>query len=380
MFEAFKSGKFKALLPYFLFAIGVIAAYRIITEINFFFNVIRQLWGIITPFFYGFLLAYILSIPFGGLQRLFDKIKFIKKGKKILSLVLTYLFFALILFLIFSLVIPYVYRIVSFFFDNLQDYFDRTMQLIHHVNSLNIPGIDIDISPDGFSAILQSIFQRVNIQNILTSFNVLLGIPNMIFIAFLAFISSIYILIEKEKFTSFLCRLLKSFVSPEISNVIIDYTGRLNKNFKRYIFIQTIDGLILGSIVTIQLFLMRSPFFLILGIMLGILNYIPYFGSIIGSLIAIFIVTFTQGIAVGAIAAVVLLVTQQIDGNIIQPKLMGGSFSLSPFLIILSVTVGGAFAGVFGMIAAIPLVAIMKDILENIITYREQQQLKNKDS
>jgi predicted PurR-regulated permease PerM len=110
--------------------------------------------------------------------------------------------------------------------------------------------------------------------------------------------------------------------------------------------------------------------------MLGILNYVPYFGSIIGSIIAIIIVTFTQGLTPGIITAVVLLITQQIDGNIIQPKLMGGSFSMSPLLIIISVTVGGAFAGILGMIIAIPIVAVLKDALEDLINYREQQQQK----
>ena len=377
MLETFKSGKFKSLLPYFLFALAVIGAYKAINEIGFFASGIRQLWSIITPFFYGFLLAYILNIPFSGLQKLIGKIKlkFINKRKKTISLVITYLFFAMILFLFTYLVIPYIHKIVSFFIGNLQVYYERTLQFIIYVNSLNIPGIHI--SPDGVLMVLQNMFQDINVEDLLASFNVLLSVPSAIFIVFLTFISSVYILIEKEKFKTFICRLLNGFAPSKVSSAIIEYTGRLNNNFRRYIFVQTIDGLILGSIVTIQLFLFRSPYFLILGLLLGILNYIPYFGSIIGTLIAVIVIMFTQGIAIGAIAAVVLFITQQIDGNIIQPKLMGGSFSLSPFLIILSVTIGGAFAGVFGMISAIPVVAILKDIMENIIAYREKQKTEN---
>ena len=369
--------KIKSLLPYFLFAVAIIVVYRGISEINLFFNGIRRLWSIITPFFYGFLLAFIINLPFGGLQSLLGKIKFkfINKRKKPLSLILSYLFVGTIVFFVVYLGIPYVLNIISFFIENLNLYFDRTRQFFYYLNNLEIPGLHISV--EGVSAMLQSFFRSLSIEDVAAYFNVLFGVPSVIFIMFLAFISSIYILIEKEKFKAFLCRLLIAFTPAKVSNAIIDYTGRLNKNFKRYIFVQTIDGLILGSIVTIQLFLFQSPYFLILGLMLGILNYIPYFGSIIGTIIAVIVVTFTQGLAIGAIAAVVLLITQQIDGNVIQPKLMGGSFSLSPFLIIVSVTIGGAFAGVLGMIAAIPIISILKDILESIVVHYERKKEQN---
>jgi len=131
--------------------------------------------------------------------------------------------------------------------------------------------------------------------------------------------------------------------------------------------------------VTIELFILGSPYFLILGILLGVLNYIPYFGSIIGCFIAIAVVAFTQSIGMAALAAALLLVTQQIDGNIIQPRLMSGSFSLSPLLVIISITIGGAFAGMLGMIIAIPVVAVLKDMLESIIEYFERKKPEHAD-
>jgi predicted PurR-regulated permease PerM len=76
------------------------------------------------------------------------------------------------------------------------------------------------------------------------------------------------------------------------------------------------------------------------------------------------------------IAAIVLFITQQIDGNFIQPRLMSGSFSLSPLLVIVSITIGGAFAGVLGMIAAIPIVAVLKDLLDGILVHHEWRKLE----
>ena len=273
------------------------------------------------------------------------------------------------------LIIPYIYRVIAIFIADLPAYYERVLGAIDYVNDLDLFGLYI--SAEMIITTLQDIFQNFSVDNVTSSINTLFGgVASTMFTSILALISSIYILIEKEKFKDFLGRLFMAFLPDKTCNNIMEYAGKLNRSFKRYIYVQTIDGLILGSIVTLQLFIMRSPYFLVLGIILGIINYIPYFGSIIGSIFAVIIVIFTQGLAMGAIAAVILLITQQIDGNVIQPKLMSGSFSLSPLLVIISISIGGAVAGVFGMITAIPIIAVIKDIFENIINHYKRKKME----
>jgi len=365
--------KLKSLLPYFLLALAVIVTYKVVSQISFFANIIGGLWKIVTPFLYGFILAYIVNIPYGGIKKILGKSrnKFIGKLKKPLSIIITLIFFALIILSVLYLIIPYIYKSISFFISALPVYYERIQYTIEYINNMEIFGIHI--SAEGILHTLQEMFQDISVENFSSTVTAIFGVGSAIFTGILALISSIYILAEKQKFKKFLGRMLAAFTPDNIHRSILDYAGKLNKNFKRYIHIQTIDGLILGTIVTIELLILRSPYALFLGIMLGIVNYIPYFGSIFGSIIVVIIVAFTQGIMIAAIAAVVLLITQQIDGNIIQPRLMGGSFSLSPLLIIISITVGGAAAGIFGMIAAIPIVAVLKDILENIIKHYERK-------
>lgn len=380
----FDTKQFRSLFPYFILALAVIVAFRVVSELSFIADIIAQTWRLISPFFYGFLLAYIINIPRGGIQRLLEKtkIKFIVKRKKALSIFLAFLIFVIILVLILDLIIPAIFNSIAFFFANIEVYYQSILDLVEYVNNLDILGFHI--SPEWISGPLEEWIDNLRIQDIIQNFgletlNALIAFSTAIFRGFLTFISSIYILFEKEKFKAFFFRLLRAFTSPTVCDTIMEYAGKLNKNFKQYIYTQTIDGLILGTIVTIQLYFLGSPYFLILGIMLGIINYIPYFGSIIGSIVAIIVVAFTQGLPRGAIAAVILLVTQQIDGNIIQPKLMGGSFSLSPLLVIMSITVGGALAGILGMIAAIPIVAVLKDMLDSVTVYYEQQKLEKSD-
>jgi len=371
--------KIKTLFPYFLLAIAVIAAYRVIDDLSFSLDLVKRVWSIVTPFFYGFLLAYVMSIPCGGLQKLLGKIKikFIKKRKKALSLILVYIIFALIFFSALNLVIPAIYEGASLFIANLPSYYESILGFIDYVNGLELFGIHI--SGDVILGMLQDLFQGLSTESLASPINALFGVASAIFNAFLALISSIYFLLEKDKITAFLRRLLKVFTSSGAHNAIMEYANKLNRNFKQYLFTQTIDGCILGTIVTIEMFIIGSPYALILGIMFGIINYIPFFGSYISSFIAIIVVAFTQGFSTALVTAIVLLVTHMIDGNIIQPRLMSGSFSLSPLLVIISITVGGAVAGILGMILAIPVVAILKDILESIVVYRERQKAEHAD-
>jgi predicted PurR-regulated permease PerM len=359
------------IFPYFILALTVIVAYRLIIEVGVLFNFISRIWRIVTPFFYGFLLAYCLSIPCGGIEKLIKraKSKFVAKRTRVFSVIITYILFFLIAYLVFYLIVPTLVSNIAYFFANINTHYDNFQYLIGLVNQIEI--IEINITMNDILAMLP----EFNFANLSAPLNMLFGVGSAIFTAFLALISSIYILFEKDKFKGFLCRFLKAVTSNQAYDTLLKYSRQINLNFKKYIYAQTIDGLILGTVVTIQLYLLGSEYFLLLGVMLGILNYIPYFGSIVGTIIAVFVVMLTQGLNRGLLTAAILLVTQQLDGNVLQPRLMSGSFKMSPLLVIISITIGGAFAGALGMIAAIPIVAVLVEILENIIAYYEHKKL-----
>jgi predicted PurR-regulated permease PerM len=233
--------------------------------------------------------------------------------------------------------------------------------------------VEITMSMDELLAMLP----QISLENLTAPMNMLFGVGSVIFTGFLTLVSSVYILFEKDKFKAFLCRLLRVFTSTQAYDNLLKYSRRLNENFKQYIYTQTLDGFILGTVVTLELyFIIGSEYFLLLGVMLGILNYIPYFGSIIGSIIAILVVMLTQGLPTGMLTTVILLITQQLDGNVLQPRLMGDRFAMSPLLVIISITIGGAYAGALGMIAAIPIVAVLKDILESIVQEYEHKKVR----
>lgn len=376
MKQPFNTKQFKKLFSYFLLAVVVIIAYKLILEIDILFNAIGWLLGTIAPFFYGFLLAFVLNIPCEGIRKLLgkSKISFIVKRKKALSIVITYLLLLVSVYLALNLVIPSIYNSIHMFVSNFKTYYDSAHDFIDYINEFNI--FNINISMDGILTAIRDFA----IEKLPSSVNALFDASSAVFNALLAFISSLYILIEKDRFKKYLCRLLNVFLSKEIFGTVLKYTRDLSNNVKQYIYTQTVDGVIIGTLVAIELTIIRSPYALILGILIGVMNYIPYFGSIFGTIVTVIIVALTQGLTTGAITAVVLLITQQIDGNFIQPKLMGGSFSLSPLLVIISITVGGALSGVLGMLLAIPIIAVLKDILNEIVEYYEKKKLTVPDN
>jgi len=365
--------KLISLIPYFLFALAVIIVYRVSSELSFFADFIRTAWGVILPFFYGFILAYLINIPSSGLQKLLSKSKnkHIYNSRKPLSVFVVVIILIVIIIITLNLVIPAIVDSITFFLINIPIYWEGAVQLIHRFNNLDLFGLYI--SDEMIYAQIGNALGAISIENLLNPIAAILGLGTTLVNGVIVFFSSIYILVEKDRFKALIRRLVRIFASPTVGTAFLEIFGRLNKYFRQYIRTQTIDGIILGSMATILLYLIGSPFALVLGIMLGIVNYIPYFGSIFGSLIAILVVSFTQGFAMGAVSAVSLLIIQQIDANILQPRLMGESFSLSPLLVIISITIGGAIAGILGMLVAIPIVAVAKDIFDSVINYYENR-------
>ena len=115
---------------------------------------------------------------------------------------------------------------------------------------------------------------------------------------------------------------------------------------------------------------------MLLGFMIGLFNLIPYIGAIIAVAIAGIITLFTGGLSQAIWMLIVVIILQQIDANIINPKIVGNSLEINPILVILAVTVGGAYFGIIGMFLAVPIIAILKVIVEDFIDYREQRKEK----
>jgi len=390
-----KSRLVKSMMPYLIFAAILMIFFRLTVEFRFFGNVIGTFFSIIAPFLTGAIIAYIFNLPCTAIQKLILKLdrfkiknrvmgavtRFIVRKSRAFALVLLILISVLIVVIILNILIPAISESIELFASDILPNIEATIRgWIANIYQLELSESITDlINEEAIVYAFTGWAQGLN-------FGAILGViisyfgsaAAAIFHGFLATVSALYLLMEKDKFKAFVIRFVAAISSDAVNESILKFARKLDFNFRQYVFAQTIDGLILGSIMTIVLFAFGSPFFLVLGLILGIVNYIPYFGSIFGTALAVLVVAFTQGIwPTAVVAAIIMFAIQQFDGNFIQPKLMGKTFSLSPLLIIISVTIGmhyGAILGIgriFGMLIAIPIVAILKDVVDAYIEHRE---------
>jgi len=360
-------------MPYFLLALLIIAAYRISGELGLFFDFFRWVWGIMSPFFYGFLLAYVINLPCGSIQRLLAKSdsEFIAKRKRGISLIIVMIMLIFLVLLALNIIIPAIVSSIVLFIDMVPVHWESVIQLVDRFNNLDF--IEWQINAESISAFAMGFLEDFSLELLAAPIGAIVGAANAVFRGAITFIASIYILIEKERCKAYIHKLLIIFGTVKFRETTDEIVGGLNMNLRRYIHTQTIGGIILGVMSIIALVIMRSPYALIIGIMLWIANYVPYFGSIIATIVAVLIVAFTQGPTMGLISAGVLLLIQQIEVNIIQPKLMSDTFSMSPLLVIISISIGGAIGGILGMIIIIPIVAVLKDVLDSVVAFYERK-------
>ena len=146
-----------------------------------------------------------------------------------------------------------------------------------------------------------------------------------------------------------------------------------NQIFFKFISGQLIDAVVVGILVTIAMSIIGVKYSILLGFMIGLFNIIPYFGAIVAVGLSILITIITGGLSQAFWMALVVIILQQIDSNIINPKIIGDSLEISPLLVIIAVTIGGAYFGVLGMFLAVPIAAVFKIIINDWIEAKKEK-------
>ena len=140
-----------------------------------------------------------------------------------------------------------------------------------------------------------------------------------------------------------------------------------NEIFFNFLTSQIIDAIVVGVLVSIAMLIIGVKYAVLLGFVIGLFNLIPYFGALVAVAISILITLFTDGIGKAILMAIIVIVLQQIDANIINPKIIGNSLKISQLLVLFAVTVGGAYFGILGMFLAVPVFTVIKVIIEDYI-------------
>lgn len=328
----------------------------------------------ITPFLIGAFIAYLLNPLMKYLdKKLFRGLFKIKSAKvsKYSALALSYLFVIGIIYICFSYIIPQFMNSITELVQAIPAYYESIYDFLNNLEA-NYPNIDfnyinnllVEAEPNLINT-LKSFASNALPLIYTTGVSVIKGLLNMI----IAIIVSIYMLSDKETISKNFKRMLYAFIPDNICDTLMRNLSECNKIFSSFIIGKSIDSLIIGIICFVSMSIFRMPYALIISVLVGVTNMIPYFGPFIGAvpgtLILILISPFK---ALGFL--VLILVLQQFDGLYLGPKILGSSTGLKPLWIIIAITIGGNIAGVIGMFFGVPIMAVFAYLANNVITKR----------
>lgn len=337
-----------------------ILIYKAIDNPSIFISSINDLFNFLSPFLLAILMCLLLN-PF----ILFLEKKF--KMPRILNIFLSYFLIFLFLCFCIKLIMPSLIDTLNTIIEEIPNYTTTIASLLNkHLsnnNSLNsiLPHIQTHLD-----SVLKNAVKMLN--TISSDFLIyILSVTSIVFNTIMGIILSLYILCDKENILKNLKNLLYASVSKKRANAIIDFFDIINKIFYHYIIGSLIVSLVVGLITFIAFkFFINIRASLFLSFIVFITNMIPYFGPFIGALLPI-LMTLSYSPIKALWVAIFLLVLQQIDGNLIAPKIMGEFIGLHPLWIICAVLIGGSLFGLVGVFLSVPVAAVIKTYLDKYI-------------
>ena len=369
-----KKRKLTKWLYWFLFAVAVIFVYKTLDNFSAIGAWLKGLLEVLMPFIIGILIAYILYIPskkVEGFYRKFKRPRFISKKARPLAVFTVYLIALILIIIAFRFLIPAVANAVVDFVNNFQGYYSTMMKAIEELpedsvfKSEEVLNIVNEVKNIDFK-------QFINMEKIAEYAKGAIDVASKVFDFFVALVVSVYVLLQRRDILNFFKDLSRAMFKESTYKSLGRYFDRTNEIFFNFIAGQVLDGFVVGIITSIAMSIMGVKYAVPLGFMIGLFNLIPYFGAIIAVVIAALITFLTGGLTQAILMVVVVTILQQLDANIINPKIIGNSLEISPLLVIFAVTVGGAYMGVWGMFLAVPIIAVIKLFITDYIEYKNK--------
>lgn len=349
-----KNNKYRGLITAVLITIVVaLLAFKLIDNIEIFINIIKKFISLSMSFIYGIVIAYVLT----PIVKLFEVKAKLKRG---VSIALTYAI------LIGGITIWGLYGIPGLI-ENIKDI---GSDIPSYINSMEDVVNDV-LEQEQLSKIINNIGINMNVNTYIDkageivmsaiegSLNKVVSLSSIIFNIIIGLLVAIYILIDKERLLHECKRIMYLILKEEKSNKVIEFIKTYNSMIVTYIGIKAIDSMIIGILAFILLNIVGSEYTILLSILVGITNMIPYFGPFVGEVIGFLINVFVSPMK-GIVVFLTLFSLQMFDGWYLDPKLIGDKVGVRPFWIIYAVVIAGGFFGPIGMLLASPTAATIK--------------------
>ena len=361
----------KKWLYWFVLGVAIIIVYKTLDNFNGVTQAFGRFFNIIAPFLIGIFISYILYMPCRKIEDTYKKAKskLVSKKARTFSILTVYIIVLLLAIILINFILPVVFESVVDLINNIQGYYETAINKYNSLPEEHI--LKSEIVNDTIHSIQNlDIKQYFKLDKLLTYIISAIDAVKGIFSAFVAIIVSIYILAERTQIMKFLKKSAEAMFKEKTYKNIGKYFNNSNEIFFKFVASQFLDAIVVGVLVTMAMTIMKIKYAPLLGFLIGFFNMIPYVGAIIAVAISALITLITGGLSQAIWMLIIVIILQQIDANIINPKIVGQSLKVSPLLVLFSVTIGGAYFGILGMFLAVPVMAVLKILVSDYVDLR----------
>lgn len=361
--------------------LGILYSSSVFAGIGFAFQIAR-------PFLYGGVIAFVLNLPMKAFENKMLrkwKGKAAAKLKRPVSMILAIVAVFLVITIVIGTVVPqvtvtaaevgkkvpaFVERVIA----ELENLVVNYPELAEKVEELESLEINWDTLMDTVLDFLKNGAGDMLTSTVSVASGIIGGIVNIV----IAFVFALYILVQKEKLGDQCVRIISAYLPEKVGNRILEICSLLHKNFSNFITGQCLEAVILGTLFVIFMTIFRMPYALMIGVLISFTALIPIVGAFIGCIVGAFLIMIDSPL-LAFWFVIMFLVIQQIEGNLIYPRVVGNSVGLPSIWVLMAVSLGGSLFGVAGMLFFIPLLSTVYALIRESVNSRNAKKGK-KDS
>lgn len=329
--------------------------------------------SIFSPFLLGIILAFVLNVLNNFIEKkIFGKIKPSKiwnKIKRPLCITLSLILVFLTIFFVMNLLIPQLKNSASLFTDTLPAYKEDIIGILNKFDVDESTVNKVGEYLDNFGKVITDYIKGNSKDVITVTTEVATSVVNIISKGIITLVFAIYMIAQKETLSRQINKVMRAYLKPKTINKINTIGTLANKTFSNFVTGQCLEALIFGSLVFVGMLIFRFPYASTIGVLLGFTALIPIFGAFIGTAIGFILIMMVSPVK-AILFVVFIIVLQQIEGNLIYPRVVGKSIGLPGMWVLLSVTVGGSIGGILGMLIATPLCSLLYALFTKMVNDR----------
>ena len=365
----------------FLVIMACVVLYFALLRLDSITNAVSMVIDVLKPILYGMVIAYLLNpivkqvdrILVPRLEKYMQKNR-AKKCSRGIGVILSLVFLFALITALCNMLIPELVKSIRDLIITLPGQLNNVVDWFNHLQASDTAmGILMRNALEEGTTTLQNwlrtdLMPQVN--TIMSNLTVgVLNILNEVLNFLIGLIVSVYLLFSKEQYSAQCKKMTYAFLKTNHANMLLHLTKKSNEIFGGFIIGKIIDSAIIGVLCFIGLSLIKMPYTLLVSVIVGVTNVIPFFGPYIGAIPSAFLILLSDP-KKGLYFIIFILVLQQIDGNVIGPKILGNSTGLSPFWVVFSILIGGGMFGFVGMIMGVPTFAVIYYIISMITSQR----------